>query len=207
MIIENNESWSKEPKMILKYVLQICFVIFVLILWTAYDIGFFRNGKNELKNNFIAHEKEFEELENYFYSVYPKDKSSAIWFEINNRDWYEFYRQKNFHLIVYPKVDSGEIYREIGGFYLEVGSPTLDSAIHYLGWTNKTLKQLQSKLSAVNCTKINSRGKVILLVNEHLNTWDPHYYVIYSKALQKDLTDKDNTPLSGSAIGKRTTIH
>lgn len=206
MDTQNNEPGTNELKTFLKFVAQICFVLFVLFAWAVYDFGIFRDGTKELANSFQDNEKEFSDLETYAYSIYPAEKVSGIWFEINAEDYYEFYLNK-YHLVVYPKVNPGETYKEIGGFYLEEGSPTLDSTLHYLGWTNQTLKQLQHKLNAVNCDRIRYSENSIGLYNEHLNSYDPHFYIIFKKSFPTDSLSNYLKPLSESALGKRTAIN
>lgn len=215
MKIENNNSWvedkmvlKKNLKVLFKYLLQIFLVLLILFLWVLYDIGMFRNGKTELYDNFMANEKEFTILETYANSVLPTYKVCTIRLWIVKKAVYEFYVPDKYSLIIYPRVDSGKTFKEIGGFYLEVGSPTLDSATHYLGWTNETLKQLQSKLSEVNCDYLQIEEDGIVLENEHGNTLDPHHYVIYKdlSRVQIDSSFKSKKPISESPIGKRTKI-
>lgn len=166
------------------------------------------NTKNieYLKENFIANEKEFADLEEFFNSVFPKDKASGIWFELKGRQWYKFHYRNNFHLIIYPKVDSGKIYKEIGGFDLELGSSQLDSAIHFLGWTHETVKQLRSKLCAVNCDMLRLNDNVLRISPSNQDSWFPSVYIIEAPPILDDSIRKKHLGLSNSNLGKRTTI-
>lgn len=172
------------------------YVFFLLSLSWAFNN---KGSSEELKREFIEHEKEFADLAASFRANIPKNKKQLIYFGLG--------RGNRVNLNIYPVViDSAN--KITGGSDLKPGSPELDSALVVLGWTNDTVKMLRQKLSKTNCDWITAADQPnnLIKVYSAQSKWGPFTYYIFDRPVNDTLARLYGGPINNSEFGKRVTL-
>jgi hypothetical protein len=131
----------------MKKMLLISFVVFIILVpisvFLAFDGAFDKKySREELTQNFVAHENAFSDVEDFFWRRLLKGADFSVSFGLGRRG--------RVNLYLYPNVvDPAN--KVVGGNNLEIGSQELDSVLLKLGWTNEIVRALREKLAKTNC--------------------------------------------------------
>ncbi|MDR0561042.1 MAG: hypothetical protein LBG92_12845, partial [Prevotellaceae bacterium] len=124
-------------------VLIICFYIFNYMLFSGvFDKKY---SREELENNFVKYESDFQELVVYFQSVIPSSylENYQISFGLGKNDKY-------ISIMLYPLIVNSST-NSIGGTDLQKDSLEFNNILKTLRWNKETVNTLEKKLSVVNC--------------------------------------------------------
>ncbi|MBK9248547.1 MAG: hypothetical protein IPM69_10645 [Ignavibacteria bacterium] len=160
--------------------------------------------KEEMKDNFITHEKEFADLVAYFDSLSPKDKGQTVWFELKDTECINFFNSNKVTLVV-----TGYSANVIGGENIELTSPEMDSVLKELKWTKETVAALSLKLKKTKCDLIQTldETKYPIRIYPNQGGFLPHSYMIFDKAIPDSLISEYGKPISYTTLGKRVVVN
>ncbi|MBN9295452.1 MAG: hypothetical protein J0I41_00505 [Filimonas sp.] len=156
--------------------------------------------REQLESNFKEHEKEFEELTQYFKSVIPQEKKKySITFGRSTRN--------TVSLILYPKTISPEN-KIIGGSDLRMDAIELKKASDKLGWSSAIIKKLRDKLSKTNCDWIRTVEwrDDLLQIYPQQQGMGKFTYGVWDKPVVDSLTDEYGKPLSKIGFGNKVIL-
>jgi hypothetical protein len=155
--------------------------------------------REELTQNFVKHENDFYNLATFFNEKVSKNKELKVSFGLG--------KGNKVNLILSPLTINLNN-KIIGGENIEFDSPTLDSALAVLGWTNETLKHLREKLSKTNCdwirtTEINSNP---VEVYPNQKGWSSFSYQIFDVPISDSLKQIHGKPISNIEFGSKVVL-
>ena len=157
----------------------------------------------ELVNNFIKHEKDFQELVEYFQSVIPSSclEKYQISFELGEKTNYST-------IILYSRIISSTS-KNIGGINLKKGTSEYNSVLAKLNWNYETVKVLEKYLSTIRCDVIRTVDNYGGCKFEIYPTQDGNIfysYNVFEKQLSDSLLKIHGKTISDSNFGKRVVL-
>ena len=86
-------------------------ILIVMLVWGVIKVGFMAfDGKFDLdyESNFLEHEAEFVDLENYVNTIFTQRNLYTLYVKVNGRAWYDFYN-RSIYTIVYDSINNSSI--------------------------------------------------------------------------------------------------
>jgi hypothetical protein len=152
-----------------------------------------------LVKNFNTNQRAFSEVVGLFQADITKSKQENVTFGLGN--W------GSINLFIFPAVvDPAN--KVIGGNDLKLGSAALDSVLAKIGWDEKTVEQLRTKLEQTNCDWIrvvSSQGNSIEMYPDQRG-WGSYTYIIHTEPISDSLIQLNGRPLGDSGFARRAEL-
>lgn len=169
-------------KLILKIILGLIavivigYIIFMLMIASAFEMFDKDYSASELKEHFTEHQTEMNDLRAYVQQITPKDKGFNIEFSDDNT-------LEMFHIDVNNKYDTN--------WNLSLSSSKTNSLVKQLGWTTATLETLKKKLDKAECISVESGEPTT--IGFQRSGIGKYYYKVFEKPMPDSLKAEYNS--------------
>jgi hypothetical protein len=160
--------------------------------------------REDVEQNFKAHENDFAELVARFDSIIPKDENQSVQF--GRESWGRFSLTLN---CLDSPINNGINTGLFGGTKLRLNTAAADSILNRLGWNNNDVNFLKEKLSETGCDNISNwhryqvKGDYIQYKYSGLGLYT---YFASNKPIRDSLVNIIGIPFSNTGFGQRVQI-
>jgi hypothetical protein len=166
---------------------SILIIFFLLVYMTGNVFSFNDDGplysKQDLINNYIQKQQNIYKLRDYYNKLIPANKIVDIEFKSNKELGRLFIQNLN-------DTSTNNNYKYFEDWDLDINSPKVDSILHALNWSTKTLNEIKQRLDSANCISIKNGEPTN--IGFQRSGMGMYYYNLFTKPLSDSLKERYN---------------